>query len=645
MKRKWLLGVVVFSLVAVLVVVLTLKSLFSPSTPQPTLPGVIGDQFKMKKIESEAEFITYLQKAADKKNFNSQISLSQPEAAISKDAGMGVSESRLLAPTPSFSQTNVQTAGVDEADIVKTNGKNIYLSNNIPNLLYEKRGVTSGPATDMMIAPYPQTTGKTQVVGADPLASLSSLDVTGDLYLQDNKLLILADRTIYGYDMADSKAPKLLWKNLLDDNVYLITSRLIGENLYLFTRNTSTGCVIPVFRGGFSVACTNIYRPWEQTEAESVYSIIKLNVTSGNVIGDLSFLGSESSSVIYVSTKNAYVTYANNLDFYLVLSEFYQTEGKGFLSAEALAKIKALASLDISNQAKLTEISVLVENYKKTLSADDLMAYESNSQNKMTTYMNRKVDEIYQTAVVKISLDSLAIGASAVFPGYPLNQFSLDEYQDTFRVATTNGSGIVQTETQSSIYIYDEAMKLLGKVSGLGKGEKIYSTRFIDNQAYVVTFRTTDPFYVVDLSNPKNPLVVGELKIPGFSSYLHPLGENLILGLGREDNQVKLSLFDVDDPKNPLELDKYIGNFYWSEALDNHKAFLQKADDSLFFLPGDTGGYVFSYLGNKLNLTKAIAQNGLKRAIYIGDNWFFVSANEIRKYDSTWKEISRLSLP
>jgi len=627
------LGMVLFGVIAVLMVGLTLKSLFIPGTANKTsTPVGAGSEFKMKQIESEAEYKSYLQKAADKKNFNNQISLSQPEAAVSKDAG--VSESRLSAPAPSYSQTNVQVVGVDEADIVKTDGRAIYISNNTPNLLYEKR-----------IAPYPQISGKTQVVGVDPLSNLASIDVTGDLYLKDNKLVVLADRTLYGYDMADSKAPKLLWKSLLEDNVYLITSRLVGRDLYLFTRTTSPGCVIPVFRGGFSVACTNVYRPWTETDAEAVFSILKMDVQKGEVAGSLSFLGSEALSVIYASTKNAYVTYADNLDFYLVLSEFYQTDGKSFLPTESLAKIKVLDSLDISNQAKLTEISVLVENYKKTLSADDLMAYESNSQNKMTAYMTKMADEIYKTAVVKISLASLEIGGSAIFAGYPLNQFSLDEEGDTFRVAATNGSGMVQTETQSAIYVYDSSMKLLGKVTGLGKGEKIYAVRFLGELAYVVTFRTIDPFYVVDLSNPKSPVIAGELKIPGFSSYLHPLTKNLILGLGREDNKVKLSLFDVRDPQNPTELDKYIANFYWSEALDNHKAFLQKADDSLFFLPGDTGGYVFSYAGNKLTLAKAIAQTGLKRAVYVGNTWFFVSSNEVRKYDNAWKEVSRVTLP
>ncbi len=619
---------VLFGVIAVLMVGLTLKSLFIPSSSNKTpAPAVVGSEFKMKKIESEAEYKSYLQKAAEKKDFGNQVSLAQPEAAVSRDA--------VGAGAPIYSQTNVQVVGVDEADTVKTDSKNIYISNNQPILMYEKR-----------IAPYPQQIlGKTHVVGVDPLSNVSSIDVSGQLYLKDGKLVLLANRTLYGYDVTNSKTPKLLWKNLLDDGVYLTTSRLVKNDLYLFTKTTSSGCVIPLFRGGFSITCTDIYRPWTETDVDSVFSVLKLNVQNGEVTSDLSFLGSEASSVVYASTNNAYVTYADNLDFYLVLSEFYQASGKSFLPAESIAKIKTLDSLDISNQAKLTEISVLVENYKKNLSADELMAYESNSQNKMTTYMTEKMDEIYKTAVVKIALKDLKIQGSVIFAGYPLNQFSLDEYNDTFRVATTNGSGMVQTATESSIYVYDSAMKLAGKVTGLGKGEKIYSVRFIKDLAYVVTFKTTDPFYVVDLSNPKNPVVAGELEIPGYSSYLHPLTENIILGLGREDNKVKLSLFDVSDPENPSELDKYLGNFYWSEALDNHKAFLQKANDSLFFLPGDAGGYVFSYAGKKLDLVKAVAQSGLKRAVYIGDNWFFVSGSEVRKYDNAWKEISRLTLP
>ena len=619
---------VLFGVIAVLMVGLTLKSLFIPSSSNKTpAPAVVGSEFKMKKIESEAEYKSYLQKAAEKKDFGNQVSLAQPEAAVSRDA--------VGAGAPIYSQTNVQVVGVDEADTVKTDSKNIYISNNQPILMYEKR-----------IAPYPQQIlGKTHVVGVDPLSNVSSIDVSGQLYLKDGKLVLLANRTLYGYDVTNSKTPKLLWKNLLDDGVYLTTSRLVKNDLYLFTKTTSSGCVIPLFRGGFSITCTDIYRPWTETDVDSVFSVLKLNVQNGEVTSDLSFLGSEASSVVYASTNNAYVTYADNLDFYLVLSEFYQASGKSFLPAESIAKIKTLDSLDISNQAKLTEISVLVENYKKNLSADELMAYESNSQNKMTTYMTEKMDEIYKTAVVKIALKDLKIQGSVIFAGYPLNQFSLDEYNDTFRVATTNGSGMVQTATESSIYVYDSAMKLAGKVTGLGKGEKIYSVRFLGDRAYVVTFKTTDPFYVVDLSNPKSPVVAGELKIPGYSSYLHPLTENIILGLGREDNKVKLSLFDVSDPENPSELDKYLGNFYWSEALDNHKAFLQKANDSLFFLPGDAGGYVFSYAGKKLDLVKAVAQSGLKRAVYIGDNWFFVSGSEVRKYDNAWKEISRLTLP
>ena len=619
---------VLFGVIAVLMVGLTLKSLFIPSSSNKTpAPAVVGSEFKMKKIESEAEYKSYLQKAAEKKDFGNQVSLAQPEAVVSRDA--------VGAGAPIYSQTNVQVVGVDEADTVKTDSKNIYISNNQPILMYEKR-----------IAPYPQQIlGKTHVVGVDPLSNVSSIDVSGQLYLKDGKLVLLANRTLYGYDVTNSKTPKLLWKNLLDDGVYLTTSRLVKNDLYLFTKTTSSGCVIPLFRGGFSITCTDIYRPWTETDVDSVFSVLKLNVQNGEVTSDLSFLGSEASSVVYASTNNAYVTYADNLDFYLVLSEFYQASGKSFLPAESIAKIKTLDSLDISNQAKLTEISVLVENYKKNLSADELMAYESNSQNKMTTYMTEKMDEIYKTAVVKIALKDLKIQGSVIFAGYPLNQFSLDEYNDTFRVATTNGSGMVQTATESSIYVYDSAMKLAGKVTGLGKGEKIYSVRFIKDLAYVVTFKTTDPFYVVDLSNPKNPVVAGELEIPGYSSYLHPLTENIILGLGREDNKVKLSLFDVSDPENPSELDKYLGNFYWSEALDNHKAFLQKANDSLFFLPGDAGGYVFSYAGKKLDLVKAVAQSGLKRAVYIGDNWFFVSGSEVRKYDNAWKEISRVTLP
>jgi uncharacterized secreted protein with C-terminal beta-propeller domain len=172
-------------------------------------------------------------------------------------------------------------------------------------------------------------------------------------------------------------------------------------------------------------------------------------------------------------------------------------------------------------------------------------------------------------------------------PGYLLNQFSMDEYQGNLRVATT-----VWEKNSNSLFILDPSMNITGSVENLAKGETIYSVRFIKDNGYVVTYRTMDPLFVFDLSDPKKPVLTGELEVPGFSSYLHPIGDDMLLGIGadtydiyRKDSSgkdvvigtrqggIKFSLFDISDKGKPKEISKYVvgDSGTWSEALNNHK--------------------------------------------------------------------------
>jgi len=131
-----------------------------------------------------------------------------------------------------------------------------------------------------------------------------------------------------------------------------------------------------------------------------------------------------------------------------------------------------------------------------------------------------------------------------------LNQFSMDEYKDYLRVATT-------LNDENDLYVLDEKLNVVGKITGFGKDERIYTVRFIGDKGYIVTFREIDPFFVIDLSDPKNPEIKGELKLLGFFSYLHPISEYVILGIGRGDKYVKISLFNVSDAENPKEISRY----------------------------------------------------------------------------------------
>ncbi len=189
-------------------------------------------------------------------------------------------------------------------------------------------------------------------------------------------------------------------------------------------------------------------------------------------------------------------------------------------------------------------------------------------------------------------------------PGDILNQFSMDEHNGYFRIATTTGSVWSSGEdtSKNNLYILDSQLKQVGAVTGIAPGETIYSVRFVGDRAYMVTFRTVDPFFVLDLSNPQSPKILGKLKIPGYSDYLHPYDDNHIIGFGKETIELKngyndepnayylgmkVALFDVTNVENPVELSKVeIGDRGTdSDLLNDHKALLFDASRNLLAFP------------------------------------------------------------
>uniref|UniRef100_A0A7C5YZ41 Beta propeller domain protein n=1 Tax=candidate division CPR3 bacterium TaxID=2268181 RepID=A0A7C5YZ41_UNCC3 len=179
-------------------------------------------------------------------------------------------------------------------------------------------------------------------------------------------------------------------------------------------------------------------------------------------------------------------------------------------------------------------------------------------------------------------------------PGFLLNQFSMDEYKNNLRVAVTKGRW--SSLLTNAVYILDENLDIIGKVTGLAKGEQIYSVRFIEDKGYVVTYRQMDPLFVLDLSNPEEPKVIGKLEIPGFSDYLHPWGDHFLLGFGMETRNIgpgistdglKIGLFDVSDPNKPKEIDKIVigGSDSYSYILHDHHALLVNEKQGWFAIP------------------------------------------------------------
>jgi len=309
------------------------------------------------------------------------------------------------------------------------------------------------------------------------------------------------------------------------------------------------------------------------------------------------------------------------------------------------------------------------------------------------------IDNIYLTSpatnIHKISIKDgdITYVANGLVPGYVLNQFSMDEYNGFFRIATSDGKS-------NNVYVLNENLNVVGKLEGLAPGENLHSARFMGNRCYLVTFKKVDPLFVIDLENPENPQVLGKLKIPGYSDYLHPYDETHLLGVGKETVEaengnfawyqgIKIALFDVSNVSEPKELYKTeIGDRGTdSPVLQDHKAFLFSRSRDLLVLPillakidpakygyevppnayGDfvwQGAYVFNltieagfmlrgrvtHLDNTADLMKSgfyfYSPYSVKRALYIDDVLYTVSDKRVKMNSlEDLKEIGIIELP
>ncbi len=606
----------------------------------------------MEKFASAGEFQDYVAEAADLytngygvggvKRLTGEVIYAQEDASATNGA---------TAPVPTserVSDTNVQVVGIDEPDVIKTDGQQIYFS---PEMYYYYR--ESFAADDKMMPP--QTTADIKVINAFPAANLSLAgnisDKNGDLLLYKDTLIIFSNNVIYGYDVSNPQSPVSTWEMKLDDSTYVTAARLYNGKIYLVTQtgiDTVETYYSPVTVDGVAlkIAYTDIYHPVVPVSVDVTYTAMVCDPLTGDVESTVSFVGSYSSSVIYMSANAIYVAYSYDENVCKFYFDFYKVECADIFSASVIDKLSALDGYDISDAAKMTELSVLTEKYLSSLTSDERSKAQNEITNRLTKYYDKHKREVVKTGIVKIGLDGFKIAATGSVPGTLLNQFSMDEYDGNLRIATTveGNFGMFWNMGTSAndIYVLDSDLQITGSIQGLGLTEKIYSARFIGDKGYLVTFRQTDPFYVLDLSDPQNTQLKGELKIPGYSAYLHPISDTRILGIGEESWKVKISLFDVADAANPAELDKYVMSDSWSDILNTHHAFLMDTEHEVFFVPGSNGGYIFSYAGDKLELVKAVGDIQAKRALYINDYLYIVGEDQIVVLNETdWTTVSK----
>jgi inhibitor of cysteine peptidase len=423
-----------------------------------------------------------------------------------------------------YSRTNIQVEGVDEADIVKSDGEYIYL------------------ATDNRVViarAYPTKEARV-------LCELEFEGYIDGLFINGDRLVVLENPSlayVYGaerslsysyvtktsvrvYDLSDREHP-VLERDVSVDGYY-VSARMIGDYVYLIASGSA-------WMANDDVSLPRIYEDGGTVEIQPAevwhsdthdYGYGFTTIMSVNTVNDdeepvheTLLLG--SASTIYVSPSNIYVTF--------------------------------------------TEWSTGSE----------------------------------KTSIHRIHIDEgrIEYHATGEVPGRLLNQFSMDENGEYFRVATTIGYAWDHVaKSTSKVFVLDQTLDIVGRLENLAPGEQIYSARFMGSRCYLVTFKKVDPLFVIDLTNPTQPRVLGELKITGYSDYLHPYDENHVIGIGKEASDqgdfawyqgVKISLFDVSDVANPKEIAKYeIGDRGTdSPVLNDHKAFLFDRSKNLLVLP------------------------------------------------------------
>jgi len=496
-----------------------------------------------------------------------------------------------------YSTTNTQVEGIDEADIIKTDGKFIYV-------VSENRVV--------IVDAYP----------AENARVLSKIEVDWtpiEIFINGNKLVILGRRSSYPDEMAwridlprVPPHPGLLISSRVFVNVYDITnkenptlvrdislkgdyfsSRMIGGYVYVVVNaplNYSNGEIeLPKIssNGGVkTVQATEIYHfdTFDSSYKFTIVLSIDLLRDDGGWSSEVFLMGTTQN--IYVSPNNIYVACTKGLD----VPRYWGTlldNVMEILPDNVRSEINRVESSGLNLGEKARETKTIMRKYYENLSYEEKWNFRGEFGRKVSDVkakMSREKTIIHR---ISISGGEIKCKCTGEVPGRVLNQFSMDEYQGYFRVATTTGWDMW---ARNNVYILDGGLNIVGRLENLAPTERIYSARFLGDKAYLVTFRRVDPFFVLDLSDPRNPKVLGELKIPGYSDYLHPYDETHIIGVGR-DAGVKIALFDVSDPKNPKEISKYeVGSWgTYSYALGNHKAFLFSRSKSLLVMP--IGGY------------------------------------------------------
>jgi len=611
------------------------------------------------------------------------------ETATAEKDGLG-------GQTVDYSKTNIQVPGIDEPDIVKTDGTYLY--------------IVSG--------------NKVIIIKATPVANASieaTITVAENLTIQNifvngTRLVIFAQSYVnypilydYGMDVLkkESDSSIMLWYNSPDTYIkiydlttisipeqvkeiivggYFSDARLIGDYIYVittqYTYNTQiledTVSIVPritLNEQPVDIPLTDIYYINSPEKSSTLTNVISVNIHNDEeqIHAKIFLLG--TSQTLYVSPENIYITYSTWSYYdYDQLQKLVDDIIMPILPDNIKTQLDIVKTLDVQDYQKQEITFWILQNYAQNSMPE--------AQKKQLTHDLIRHTE--QTIIHRISIHNgeITYMAQGSVPGYINNQFSLDEYNGYLRVSTTiQGSSISyifgSITPETNLYVLDMQLQVVGSLEDITPetGEIIYATRFLGNTCYLVTFKQTDPLLVVDISNPTNLTILGELQIPGYSTYLHPYDDTHLIGIGRNDASVKISLYDITSMSNPLEVSQYVienkdkNSYWWTEstALYEHRAFLFDKEKELLVIPAGNysqqSAYVFS-----ISLEKGLALKGvvthdyqsseqeptyywgtssssIQRTLFIVDTLYTISENMVKMNDlSSLAELNSILL-
>lgn len=523
------------------------------------------------------------------------------------------------SPSSSASEyTNNQEAGVDEADFVKTDGSRLFVLQS--GYLHRFNIPEAGeliPAGAIAVEGYPIA----MMMNGDRILVISSVD-DGDYSSDTFVLSSIVKLALYEWKLA----PALLDERWFDG--HYLTARLIGNNARVVLHGELANPVMQDFW-----TFIDAHDDLESAEEAALDALAKLSLAdllpqsyrrSGNGLQPQPYTDATCAQFEIPDDSNS-------------------------------SGVTSIVSLDLLQPAELQAQHIL-GNWPVVYVSQQHLYLAERAQDWWWFEWNRDSDDKVNLHAFSLDETSIEHIGSTRTTGTPINQFALDEHEGVLRMATWTGGTRwwwrdEPLESQLHTFrVNEDSLEALGSIGEIAPGERMFAARFVDDTAYLVTFELIDPLFVIDLSDPSRPAITGELKVPGFSTYLHPLANNHLLsvGIGGDEDGVTwntvVSLFDVNAPAAPALVAQYdfahaAGNWNSSEALYEHKAFQFHAERGLLALPLSASyeeNGIWSWL-SRLELVKVEGQTlsnhgSIDHAMYFSsnDNGYYWSP-EIRR--------------